>query len=198
LDALSARLVLAVDGDHARRVGHYVKLLSLQMGLGSETAHQFGAAAALHDVGKICVPDSVLHKPAPLNTAEWDIVKKHPMLGASLLSGGESSIMNLARQVALAHHEHFDGTGYPHGLKGEEIPLAARITTLADRYDALRSHRAYKPAFNHGKTTQILLNGDGRSRPEHFDPRVLEAFRATQDRFNSVDRSPRHQLAQVA
>ncbi len=87
LDALSARLFLAVDGDHARRVGQYVELLALQMGLGLEVAHQFGTAAALHDVGKICVPDSVLQKPAPLDKAEWEIVKKHPALGASLLSG---------------------------------------------------------------------------------------------------------------
>lgn len=186
LEALSERLFWEVDGDHPRRVRQYVEILGRALGMSADEAGRTAAAAALHDLGKIGLPDSLLRKPAPLDAAEWEIVKKHPLIGASLLSGAASPMLNLARMIALTHHEHWDGTGYPHGLRGESIPLAGRITLLVDRYDALRSRRPYKLPFSHEKTCRILLEGDGRSRPEHFDPRVLDAFRRTEAQFRAA------------
>jgi putative two-component system response regulator len=197
LEALGARLFCAV-GDHSKRVGQYVQLLALQLGLSAREAAQMGSAAVLHDLGKIGLPDSVLQKPAPLDAAEWEMVKRHPLIGASLLSGAATSMLNTARLIALTHHEHWDGSGYPSGLKGEKIPLAGRITMLVDRYDALRSRRPYKAPFTHKRTCEILLRGDGRSLPEHFDPRVLNAFRDCQDRFCEIQRCVRRTYAEVA
>lgn len=173
----------ALDGDHAERVGEYAQLLALQLGLSTQEAAQIGSAATFHDLGKIGLPDSLLRKRAPLDTAEWEIVKQHPSIGASLLSGAATSLLRMARLIALTHHEHWDGSGYPNGLRGESIPLAGRITMLADRYDALRSRRPYKAPFSHKRTCEILLAGDSRSKPEHFDPRLLDAFRECQDQF---------------
>jgi putative two-component system response regulator len=188
LEALGSHLFWAVDGDHAKRVGKYARLLALELGLSIGEAAEIGSAAALHDLGKIGLPDSLLRKPAPLNAAEWELVKQHPLIGARLLSRADTSLLNMARLIALTHHEHWDGSGYPRRLKGESIPLAGRITMLVDRYDALRSRRPYKAAFSHKRTCEILLLGDGRSKPEHFDPRVLDAFRRCQDQFRDLER----------
>jgi putative two-component system response regulator len=188
LESLGARLSCAVD-DHATRVGQYVQLLALKLGLSALESAEMGSAALLHDLGKIGLPDSVLRKPEPLDAAEWEMVKKHPLIGASLLSGAAApSMLSAASLIALTHHERWDGSGYPHGLKGGCIPLAGRITTLADQYDALRCRRPYKAPFTHGRTCGILLRGDGRTEPEHFDPRVLSAFRDCQDQFRDVQR----------
>jgi putative two-component system response regulator len=195
---LGARLYWEVDGDHARRVRQYVQLLAIRLGMSAHEAAQIGSAAAFHDVGKIGIPDSLLQKPGPLNAAEWEIVKKHPLIGASLLSGADTSLLSMARQIALTHHENWDGSGYPNGLRGESIPLAGRITMLVDRYDALRSRRAYKAPFTHKRACDILLKGDDRSKPAHFDPRVLDTFRKCQDQFCAIQRTVSRTYAEVA
>jgi putative two-component system response regulator len=189
LKALPGRLFWALDHGHAEGVGRYARLLSLHLRLSALEAAQIGSAATLHDVGKIGLPDSLLQKVAPLDDNEWEIVKRHPLIGASLLSGNSTPVLNLARLIALTHHENWDGSGYPNGIQGESIPLAGRITMLVDRYDALRSRRPYKAALSHKRTCEVLLLGDGRSEPKHFDPRVLEAFRKNQDQFSAVPRS---------
>jgi response regulator RpfG family c-di-GMP phosphodiesterase len=186
---LGARLSWEMDDDHSRRVGQYAQLLGLQLGLSALEAAEIGSAAAFHDIGKIGLPESLLRKPAPLDAAEWEIVKKHPLIGASLLDGAATSLVSLARLIALTHHEHWDGSGYPNGLKGESIPLAGRLTMLVDRYDALRSRRSYKAPFSHKRTCDILLQGDGRSKPEHFDPRLLAAFSECQNEFCGIQRT---------
>jgi putative two-component system response regulator len=113
-------------------------------------------------------------------------MKRHSGFGASLLQGSASPLLEIARQIALTHHERCDGTGYPQGLKGEEIPLCGRIVMLIDQYDALRSMRCYKPPFDHERTRRILLEGDGRTMPSHFDPTLLDAFCAVHKELEAV------------
>jgi len=173
-------------GAHVQRLSHYSKLVALHLGLGDAEADLIFTAAPMHDVGKIGVPDAILLKRGPLDGDEWRIMRKHPDMGANLLMGSNSSLLERAREIALAHHERWDGTGYPLGLTGEAIPLAGRIVMLADQYDALRSQRSYKPPFSHDKTCDIIMNGDGRTIPRHFDPQLLDAFRDLHQEFAAI------------
>jgi putative two-component system response regulator len=173
-------------GAHIQRLSHYAKMLALHLGLGDAAAEIIFSAAPMHDVGKIGVPDVVLLKSGPLDFAEWHIMRKHPGMGASLLKGSTSLLMERAREIALTHHERWDGSGYPQGLQGEEIPLAGRIIMLADQYDALRSKRCYKSPFAHDKACDIIVNGDGRTCPEHFDPQLLDAFKDLHKEFAAI------------
>jgi HD-GYP domain-containing protein (c-di-GMP phosphodiesterase class II) len=128
-------------------------------------------------------PD-ILRKPGKLSREEWEIMKTHCEEGARIL--GDHPHLRMAAEIASTHHERWDGTGYPRGLKGEEIPVSGRICIVADIYDALRSARSYKPAFSHDQTAKIILEGDGRTEPGHFDPRALEAFRRRQRDFEEI------------
>lgn len=176
----------AETGGHLERLSEYSRTLALHLGLSEREADRIGAAAPLHDVGKIGIPDAVLTKPGPLDNEEWKIMQRHPAIGASLLKGSSSPLIETARVIALTHHEHWDGTGYPRGLRGEETPLEGRIVMLADRYDALRSPRHYKPALAHDAVCDLLLEGDGRTQPSHIDPRLLAAFRAIHEELAAI------------
>lgn len=173
-------------GAHIERLSHYSQSLALAFGWDKARARCLFAVAPMHDVGKIGVPDAVLGKQGPLTEEEWESIKQHPLLGASLLDGSTSPLLEMAKEVALTHHERWDGSGYPRGLKGTQIPITGRIVMLCDLYDALRSRRPYKPALPHEKTCDIILNGNDRTQPTHFDPQLLEVFREIHQEFNGI------------
>ena len=167
-------------GNHVVRVGRYVGIIARELGLDEETARLLELAAILHDVGKIGITDSILLKPGKLTEAEFAVMKQHCEFGHAICNpatSGESPLLKIASEIALTHHERWDGSGYPRGLSGADIPLAGRITAVADVFDALSSPRPYKPAFPL-ETCFAILHSE---RGAHFDPQVLDAFFARQD-----------------
>jgi len=173
-------------GAHIVRLSHYVKRVALHLGWAREDAQLLFDAAPMHDVGKIGIPESILLKPGPLSPEEWEVVKRHPIIGAALLQGSPSPLLNLARIIALGHHERWDGSGYPNAARGDEVSQGARIVMLVDQYDALRTRRPYKPARPHAQVVDIILNGDGRTLPQHFDPELLRVFRDVHEHLEEV------------
>lgn len=171
-------------GHHVKRVNIFSKLLAEGMGLNKAFIEELYYSAQMHDVGKIYVDKIILTKPGKLTKEEFEHMKLHTVYGEKII--GDSQHLKMACEIAVNHHERFDGTGYPNGKKGEEIPLSSRIVLLADIYDALRCERSYKPAFSHEKTYEIITQGDGRVEPTHFDPRVLETFRMIHKEFSKV------------
>src|SRR5208283_4389827 len=171
-------------GKHIVRVGLYCALLAKRLQRPEDFVVNMRIQAALHDVGKIHIPSSILKKPGELTTEEWNVTKSHTIAGAKII--GDHPRLKLAKAIALMHHEKWDGSGYPHGVRGEDIPLECRIIAIADQYDALRNARVYKPALDHKTTFNILTKGNGRTMPQHFDPLVLRAFMDLSSRFEEV------------
>jgi hypothetical protein len=172
-------------GNHILRVNEYSYFLARLLGQPAEWCDELRYSAALHDVGKMSVDAAVLKKRGPLDQAEREEMNRHSEYGWLILK--DNARLQMAAEIALNHHEKWDGTGYPHKLAGEAIPLSARIVQMADIYDALRSARPYKPAFSHEKTVGILTVGDSRIVPERdFDPRLREAFAANHEDFDRI------------
>ena len=175
---LIKRLAMAAEykdnetGKHIIRVGNYCKVIAMKYGFPSGEADLICDAAPMHDVGKIGVPDSILQKKGKLDLDEFQIVKTHCNIGAKLIGDHEYDLLKVAKIIAMEHHEKWDGTGYPRGLKGEKISIYARITAVADVFDALTSKRPYKEAW----TVEAALSSIQKDAGKHFDTKVVEAF----------------------
>lgn len=159
-------------GHHIIRVGRLSEQIGRVLGLDEEQLFQLRHAAPLHDVGKIGIPDAILRKPGALTRDEWRLMQQHTEIGARILEGCPYPVLEMARQIALTHHERWDGRGYPQGLCGNEIPLWGRIVAVADAYDAMTSPRPYRPALSHEQAVEIIY----AERGYHFDPVVVDAF----------------------
>jgi putative two-component system response regulator len=173
-------------GEHIIRIGEYARNLALTLQQDEDYAHRIKFAGQMHDIGKIGIPDSILLKAGPLSHEEFNIMKDHTLIGERILRGSKSPVLQMATAIAVSHHERWDGSGYPHGLSEEAIPLEGRIIFLCDQYDALRSKRPYKDEFSHERCCSIILDGDGRSMPHFFDPQVLDAFASTRSGFDDI------------
>jgi putative two-component system response regulator len=159
---------------HTERVARTSFMLAGRLGYSDEQAAIMSHAAPLHDVGKLAVPDAILRKPGRLSPAEFELIKRHTGAGRAILAGSDFSVLRLGEEIASSHHEHWDGSGYPDGLRGDAIPLSGRIVALADVFDALTHVRCYKPAWE----VEEAVGEIARLRARQFDPDVVEAFMA--------------------
>ena len=159
-------------GAHIQRMAHYSRLIAAELGLSVEEQDRILSAAPMHDIGKVGTPDTILLKPGRLNQEEMEVMRQHALIGYNILKSSEAKMLQLAAEIAYSHHERFDGTGYPNGLKGDAIPLAGRIVAVADVFDALTNVRPYKQAWTLDAARAFLLENSGG----HFDPACVEAL----------------------
>ncbi|SDU52667.1 response regulator [Desulfobacula phenolica] len=182
------RLVMAAEykdedtGDHIIRIGKYCSLMAEKLSLSEEFVETIYYAAPMHDIGKIGIPDKILLKPGKLTNIEFETIKTHPQIGARLLSRSKSKILQMAHEIALNHHEKFNGKGYPNQAKGIDIPISGRITAIADTFDALTSKRPYKDPYPPEVTYNIMK----KERGEHFDPDILDVFLNNFEQFLDI------------
>jgi putative two-component system response regulator len=179
------RLVLAAEfkdrhtAGHIQRISHYSAILARGLGLPEAEIEVLRHAAPMHDVGKIGIPDAILLKEGPLTAEERKVMQSHTLIGGRLLAGSQSEVLRAGELIAVTHHEKWDGSGYPHGVSGREIPLWGRICALVDVFDALTSHRSYRRALSNPQALEILREGRG----VHFDPELLDVFEGHLEEF---------------
>ncbi|WP_024871236.1 HD domain-containing phosphohydrolase [Tolumonas lignilytica] len=159
-------------GRHVIRMSHYSRIIALGAGFSANYADEILNAAPMHDIGKIGVPDHILKKPGKFTPEEWDIMRRHPQIGADIIGHHPAGLLRMAHLVALTHHEKWNGTGYPYQLEGEDIPIEGRIVAIADVFDALTSERPYKKAWSVDDAVQHLKDESG----QHFDPHLIPVF----------------------
>ncbi|WP_019895754.1 HD domain-containing phosphohydrolase [Hydrogenovibrio halophilus] len=169
-------------GNHVKRVSLFAQAIAEEYGMDKHFCDLIGIASPMHDVGKIGVSDTILLKPGKLTDDEYLVMKEHVTIGGEILSNGQSELLQLAAEIALTHHEKYNGKGYPHGLKGEAIPLSGRIVAIADVYDALTSTRPYKEAWPSEKAVGLIE----REKGEHFDPQLVDAFLQVLPRIREI------------
>ncbi|WP_286234995.1 response regulator [Thalassotalea sediminis] len=169
-------------GMHVVRMSHYAKIIALAYGFSKARADMLLHTAPMHDVGKIGIPDHIMLKPGKLTEEEFKVMKTHPEIGVEILGEDDSELISLAKVVALTHHEKWDGTGYPKGLKGEKIPIEGRIVALADVFDALTSKRPYKEAWSIEDTMRFMKEQSGK----HFEPKLVELLEQELDKILSI------------
>lgn len=167
-------------GNHLKRIASYCRTLAEELGMPKAFLDQIELFSPLHDIGKVGIPDQILLAPRKLTDEEFEIMRTHTTLGYQILAG--RTTLEMAAEIARFHHERYDGSGYPEGVGGGAIPVSARITALADVYDALTSERPYKKAWTHEAATELIRN----ERGQHFDPLVVEAFEKRQEEFNTI------------
>ncbi|MHB1941911.1 MAG: response regulator [Acidiferrobacteraceae bacterium] len=173
-------------GAHVQRISYYSRELARLLGMDAGFVDKIFVASPMHDIGKIGIPDHILLKPGGFLPDEWEVMKGHTVMGAKILGKSRSPYLQMGAEIALNHHERWDGGGYPNGKRGEVTPLAARIMNICDIYDALRSKRSYKPSLDHLKAMEIITHGDDRTRPKHFDPAVLSVFVQNDPVFDTI------------
>jgi putative two-component system response regulator len=187
-EEIALRLISASEhrdnetGMHVRRIGLYAAEMAQLLGWDQEGVDTIQAAAPMHDIGKIGVPDAILQKPGTLTEDEWVTMKRHTTMGATILKGSTVPFIQMGARIAIGHHEKWDGTGYPKGLQGEAIRLEARITALVDVYDAASNRRHYKEPWPEDQVVELIRKGSGA----HFDPRLVDLFLANLDRFRAI------------
>lgn len=187
-EEIALRLIAASEhrdnetGQHVRRIGLFAAELARLLHWDEDGIETIRAAAPMHDIGKIGVPDAILQKPASLTEEEWVVMKRHTLMGATILKGSTVPFIQMGARISVGHHEKWDGTGYPKGLAGDQIPLEARITTLVDVYDALSNRRHYKDPWPEAEVIQLIR----RNRGTQFDPELVDLFLANLDRFRAI------------
>ena len=187
-EEIALRLVSAAEhrdaetGAHIRRIGLCSEILALACGWGPSAAEEIRLAAPMHDVGKIGIPDHILLKPGTLTSQEFSVIESHTTMGAAILTGSRVPLLRLACEIALTHHERWDGSGYPRGLARHQIPESGRLVAVADVYDALVHSRIYRPALSEDEALHIMSGARGR----HFDPDVFDTFLEVLPEFREV------------
>ena len=196
--AIAAEFRDSATAQHIQRMSHYCELLARKSGLSAERCDLIRTASPMHDIGKIGTPDQVLLKPGKFTQEEFDVIAQHAEIGYRILSGSDAELLKVAAVIAYTHHERFNGTGYPRGLKGEAIPIEGRIASIADAFDALTTQRVYKPAFEISHAIELML----KHRGEHFDPELLDVFVSSADDLARIhnqyaDRTPPDQIRET-
>ena len=195
-EEITLRLVAASEsrdeatGSHIRRMPRYAETLARALGSTEEEVELLRLAAPMHDIGKIGIPDHILLKEGKLTPEEFNVMKQHTVIGAGILSGSDVPLMRMAHEVALCHHERWNGAGYPSGLSGEDIPESARIVAIADVYDALVTDRVYRPAFPEPEAFEVMVAGKG----SHFDPRIFSCMCDIHEKFKSISVEHMHSM----